>query len=78
MSIFGKRLKELRNEKDLTQEKLGQIFNVRKGTISNWENGNRFPNEETLIKLADFFDVSVDYLLGRTDSGPGTVSLSGL
>src|SRR5690606_24438351 len=48
-------------------EKLGEIFNVRKGTVSNWENGNRFPDENTIIKLADFFNVSIDYLLGRTD-----------
>jgi len=67
MSVFGKRLKELRVEKELTQEKLGEIFNVRKGTVSNWENGNRFPDENTIIKLADFFNVSIDYLLGRTD-----------
>lgn len=68
MSVFGKRLKKLRSEKEgLTQEKLGEIFNVRKGTVSNWENGNRFPDENTLIKLADYFDVSVDYLLGRSN-----------
>lgn len=68
MSVFGKRLKLLRNEKDgLTQGKLGEEFNVHKGTVSNWENGNRFPDEGTLIKLADYFDVSVDYLLGRTN-----------
>lgn len=67
MSVFGKRLKELRVEKELTQEKLGEIFNVRKGTVSNWENGNRFPDENTIIKLADFFNVSIDYLLGRTN-----------
>lgn len=67
MSIFGKRLKELRVEKELTQEQLGRIFNIRKGTVSNWENGNRFPDEKTIIKLADFFDVSIDYLLGRTN-----------
>lgn len=67
MSVFGKRLKELRVEKELTQEQLGRIFNIRKGTVSNWENGNRFPDEKTIIKLADFFDVSIDYLLGRTN-----------
>ncbi len=67
VSVFGKRLKLLRNEIDgLTQEKLGKVFNVEKGTVSNWENGNRFPNENMLIKIANHFDVSVDYLLGRT------------
>lgn len=66
--MFGGRLKLLRLEKDnLTQEKLGDKFNVQKGTVSNWENGNRFPDEKTLIRLADYFDVSIDYLLGVTD-----------
>ena len=68
MSVFGKRLKLLRNEDEtLTQGKLGETFNVHKGTVSNWENGNRFPDESMLIKLADYFDVSVYYLLGRTN-----------
>lgn len=68
MSVFGNRLKLLRSEVEgLTQEKLGEKFNVQKGTVSNWENGNRFPDEATLIKLADFFDVSTDYILGRSN-----------
>ncbi|NLY46817.1 MAG: helix-turn-helix transcriptional regulator [Tissierella sp.] len=71
MSVFGDRLKLLRNEKlkthGLTQKKLGNMFNVEKGTVSNWENGNRTPDIEVISKLADLFDVSVDYLLGRTD-----------
>lgn len=67
MGTFGDRLKELRLEKDLTQPAFGKIFNVEKGTVSNWENENRFPDKNTLKALADYFDVTVDYLLGRSD-----------
>lgn len=62
---FGNRLKQLREEKDLKQDELGKILNVSRQSISNYENGLRFPNdEEFLVKLANFFDVSLDYLLG--------------
>lgn len=67
MKTFGQRLKELRKSKGLTGEQLGAIFNVTKTAISNWENGNRFPDENTLRKIAEFFNVTLDYLLGRTD-----------
>lgn len=65
--MLGSRLKKLRIEKKLTQEELGKIVNVTKVSISGYENGNRNPDTETLENLADFFEVSVDYLLGRTD-----------
>lgn len=67
MGTFGDRLKELRLEKELTQPAFGRIFNVEKGTVSNWENENRFPDKNTLKALADYFDVSLDYLLGRSN-----------
>lgn len=63
---FPLRLKSLRKERKLTQEALGEKINVTKVSISGYENGNRTPDTETLQKLADFFDVSTDYLLGRT------------
>jgi len=66
-NIFGDRLKQLRTNKDMTGEELGKIFNVTKVAISNWESCRRFPDQDTLINIADFFNVSVDYLLGRTD-----------
>ncbi|MCJ7840540.1 helix-turn-helix domain-containing protein [Lederbergia sp. NSJ-179] len=65
--MLGKRLKKLRNEQGLTQEQLGKIINVTKVSISGYENGNRTPDTETLQSLADYFEVSTDYLLGRTD-----------
>ncbi|MGE7132613.1 helix-turn-helix domain-containing protein [Lysinibacillus xylanilyticus] len=65
--MLGKRLKLLRAEKKITQEELGKVVNVTKVSISGYENGNRTPDTETLQALADFFNVSTDYLLGRAD-----------
>jgi transcriptional regulator with XRE-family HTH domain len=64
---FSTRLKEIRREKKLTQEQLGQKVNVTKVSISGYESGNRTPDMETLQKIADVLKVSVDWLLGRTD-----------
>lgn len=61
------RLRELREEKGISQKELGKLFNVAQNTISNWENGTREPDTKTLMKLAEFFECSVDYLVGRTD-----------
>lgn len=62
---FGKRLKKLRLEKKLTAKEFGEIFSLAESTISGYENGNRKPDMETLMKFADFFEVSMDYLYGR-------------
>lgn len=62
------RIKQLRKEKSLTMKQLGVAIGVAESTISLYENGKRQPDNETLSKLADFFGVSVDYLLGREDS----------
>lgn len=67
MLKFKDRFKNLRNELDLSQAEIGLILNVSQKTISNYELGKRFPDEKMLNKMADFFDVSVDYLLGRTE-----------
>lgn len=65
--MFGKRLRELRKSKNLTMKELGGKMSLAESTISGYEIGNRKPDMEILQKLADFFEVSVDYLLGRTD-----------
>ena len=62
------RLKELRTKHGMSQIEFAKKFNVAQNTVSNWENGNRQIDSETAIKLADFFDVSTDYLLSRTDN----------
>jgi len=64
----GKRLRRLRNDKKLTQTELGNIINVTKVSISDYESGDRTPDTDNLRRLADFFGVTSDYLLGRTDS----------
>lgn len=64
---FSERLKELRTSKGLTMEQLGNAIESTRGTISNLENGNKKPSLDMLIKLADYFDVSIDYLVGRTN-----------
>ncbi|MFL8712597.1 helix-turn-helix domain-containing protein [Clostridioides sp. GD02377] len=62
---FGQRLKEMRVQKNLTGEELGKILNVTKVAISNWESGRRFPSQDILISIADYFDISLDFLLCR-------------
>ena len=64
---FGDRLKELRTEKQLTQEQLANTFNTGKASISHYESGKRFPDVHAIEKFAEFFQVSVDYLLGNSD-----------
>jgi len=61
------RLKELRKKKKITQLRLALELNTNQNTISRYETGEREPGLNELIKIADFFDVSIDYLLERTD-----------
>ncbi len=67
MILFAKRFKKERLKRKLTQEELANYFNTNKSNISKYENGNSFPGIKTIKKYADFFDVSIDYLLGRVD-----------
>lgn len=62
---FGERLKELRKEHKLSQEDLGEILYLSKGAVGNWELGTRQPDYDTLKFLAEYFNVSTDYLLGK-------------
>ncbi len=64
---FGKVISELRAEKGVYQKELADYLNVSIGTISNYEQGIHNPDFDTLVRLADFYDVSVDYMLGRTE-----------
>jgi len=63
-----RRLKELRSKQRISQVKLAMDLNMNQNSISRYENGEREADYETLIALADYFNVSVDYLLGRTDN----------
>lgn len=63
-----KRLRELRKQNDLTTTELGKILGCSNQSITHYEHGERKPDPEMLIKIADFFGVSVDYLLGRDNN----------
>jgi len=62
------RLKELRKSRNITQLKLALDLNMNQNTISRYEKCERQADYETLILFADYFNVSLDYLLGRTDT----------
>ena len=59
------RLKQLRIKKNIKQQDLAKALNVTKQSVSNWENNKRLPDINTLIQLADFYNCSLDYLVGR-------------
>lgn len=67
MSIFSKRLKKLREEHDLSQQALANALKISKSSINMYERGEREPGLETLEAIADFFNVDLDYLLGKSD-----------
>ncbi len=64
---FGKRLYELRKEKELTQRQVAQALSVSERTVSYWESGQRECSLDMLIAISAYFGVSVDFLLGKTD-----------
>lgn len=64
---FGRRLKSLRLRNNMTQEELGKLLGKTKNSISQYETGKREPDLETLKIISDYFTVSLDYLLGKTD-----------
>ncbi len=61
------RLKEIREDKDLTQKDIAKVLNITQQQYSKYELGIRIIPTEKLVKLAKFYDTSIDYLLGRTD-----------
>jgi len=65
--VLGQRLKELRKDRELSQAELADKLNVVVHTVSNYERGKSVPEIDTLIRLAKFYDVSLDYLLGLID-----------
>ncbi len=68
MFDFSTHLKSLRQSKNLTQKQLATEINASERGIQNYEAGVRKPTYDILISLADYFDVSIDYLVGRTDN----------
>lgn len=74
--MLNEKIKELRLSYKLNQVEMAKALGVSKQCVSNWENDNVLPSIEMLVKIAKFFNVSSDYLLGLDDSE--TVSVQGL
>ncbi len=74
--MLNERIKELRQSYQLNQVELAKVLNVSKQCVSNWENDNVLPSIEMLIKIAKYFNVSTDYLLGLEDGNK--ISVKGL
>lgn len=62
------RLRDLREDNDITQSQIASILNIRQNTYSQYENGKRQMPIELLCKLADYYNTSIDYLVGRTNT----------
>lgn len=65
--MIGEKIKELRIKKDMTQSELGKIIGVSSSTIGMYEQNRRQPDISTLIKIADYYNVTTDFLLDRED-----------
>lgn len=65
---FGERLRSIRKFKNVTQKSIAQAVNVAERNYQRYESGEQLPGFEVLIALADYFDVSLDYLVGRSDN----------
>ena len=75
--MFGKCIVTLRKEAKITQADLAEKIGISRAALSLYEIEKREPDFETIEKIADFFEVSTDYLFGRTESNPPTLSPSG-
>ena len=79
--MFAVRIKHLRLARELNQVQLAERLGVKKQSISNWENDNIMPSVDMLIRIADFFHVSTNYLLGRyvqEPAAPQMLDITGL
>ncbi len=68
MSIFSTKLKEVRLYNNITQKQLADFLGISERSYQNYEYGNREPSFDVTVKLANHLNVSIDYLLGRTDN----------
>lgn len=68
MIYFGSKLKQLREDNGLTQDQLAEVLEVKGGTVSQYELSKTYPSVEKLIRIAHYFKVSTDYLLGLTET----------
>ena len=73
MQIVADRLRELRHSVNLSQNKLAPLLGLRQSGVNRYENNQCEPSIKVLLRYADFFDVSLDYICGRTDEPKGIV-----
>lgn len=71
MEIVAKRLRELRHSVNLSQARLAKAIGLQQSAINRYENDQTDPSCDTLLRYADYFDVSADYILGRTENPKG-------
>lgn len=71
MEVVAKRLRQLREGMNLSQTQIGKLMGVPQSSIYRYEHGQSSPSFENMVKFADYFDVSLDYLFGRTDDPQG-------
>lgn len=71
MKIVAERIRSLRESAKLSQVKMGEIVGAKQSSINRYEQDQTSPSYEILVRYADFFDVSLDYILGRTDDPQG-------
>jgi transcriptional regulator with XRE-family HTH domain len=67
-------LKELRNKHNIRQQDLSEVMGVSRSTVAMWETGKSFPDPNALVRLADYFGVTVDFLLERAANGKGAAA----
>ncbi len=68
MATLSERIKSIRKGAGLTQQEFGEIFGVAKNTVCQYESGRSAPNDDLKIAMANHFNVSMDYLMGKTDN----------
>jgi transcriptional regulator with XRE-family HTH domain len=73
MTTLGNRITELRESRKMTQEELAKKLNISRASLSHYEKNRREPDYDTLQKIADYFQVSIDYMFDRTDSSGGVL-----
>jgi len=76
-SVFGKRVKYLRESENIKREEFADKLRITYSALSKYETGERFPSPDIINKIADFFNVTTDYLLGRTDNPKITILENG-
>lgn len=71
MKVVAERIRKLRESVRLSQVKMGEVVGVKQSSLNRYESGQASPSFETLVRYADYFDVSLDYIFGRTDDPQG-------